>query len=126
MKFDFFYVNSAVIFHTLLVSASIPIALGYFISPFKRKTGDKRNIHEGLVLGKPLTASEVSVSSAKVQNDCSKLLSVTIAQTAFLREGLPQLMKKIVVYICWFFETFVYTVALAICTPLLRWRDLCV
>lgn len=48
MKFDFFYMNSVVIFHTLLVSTSIPIGLGYFISPFKRKTGEKKEYTRGV------------------------------------------------------------------------------
>lgn len=52
MEFDFFHMKSFVIFHALLVSASILIGLGDFIPPLKRKIGGKRNICEGLVFRK--------------------------------------------------------------------------
>lgn len=71
--------KSFVIFHTLLVSASISIDLAYFIPPFKGKKVGKRNISRDLFLGKSLSASKINVSSVKVQNDCSKLLSVDVA-----------------------------------------------
>lgn len=107
--------NSFVIFRTLLVSASIPIGLGYFIPSFKRKIGGGKGIYmRDWFLGESLTASEVNVSSGKAQNDCSKLPSVNIARTVFLKENLQQRMKKIVLCICWFSKTFVYTMAVAV------------
>jgi len=70
-----------VIFHTLLVSGRIPIGLGYFIPPFGRKIGGKKEYMRGISFyeSPSLAASEVNVSSAKVQNNYSKLPSVNIA-----------------------------------------------
>lgn len=113
MKSEFFHIKSFVMFHTLLVSASTPVDLGYFIPPFKREKVGKRNICKGWFLGKSLSASETNVSSTRVQNDYSKLLYVDVAQTIFFKESFPQLMKKTVVFICWVSKAFVYTMAVA-------------
>lgn len=54
--------KSFVMFHTMLVSASTPIDVGYFICPFKGEKEGKRNICKGLVFWES-SASESIVSS---------------------------------------------------------------
>lgn len=65
-------------------------------------------------MGKSLSASEINVSSTKIQKDHPLLLYVDVAQTIFFKESLLQLMRKTVVFICWVSKTFVYTVAVVI------------
>lgn len=72
--------KSFVMFHTMLVSASTPIDVGYFICPFKGEKEGKRNICKGLVFGKvPFCLRNYCIQYTKVQKDFSEFLFVDVA-----------------------------------------------